>query len=321
MPRPQPSADDFAAIERLGASFRFRFDDTVPSQRLSIEGGVPILFSNAPQDASDDLPGNGCGADMRAAYPDARTPYEPLVTAFFLWLAQQQRSLRMIDVGALWGHTSFVAESLFDEAVLHLFEMNPLTSGVLERNIALNSRSGIQCSLHNVLLSNVDTHTDVVFRHYTARYETTTGSSGGKPLSKAKVLRENLKTRLKRAFGGTPRGTFQTRTMQVARLDTLFANGAFRPDVLKIDVEGSQFDILTGAERLLATARPIVLVEFDRPGAANYVGQSNRQVVALMARWGYRCVWGDHRRRDGTLQQIDADSALDLETNSLGIFY
>jgi FkbM family methyltransferase len=312
------NAGDLSEIQALAANFSFEFDDAEPRQTLRIDNYRPIRFSNEPEDLSDELPGNGCGQDMRHAYPSGSEPYEPVVTAFFIWLSKRIESLHLIDIGALWGHTSFVAASMFDNATVHMFEMNPLTASILQKNLELNVRPGVSYALHNILLSDEDVSSTVTFKHYTARYGE---GQGGRSISKTKILRENAKTRLRKIFGGKSRGTFMRRPMHVARLDTIFLDSNFRPDVIKIDVEGSQYKILSGAKSLIESARPLVLVEFDRPGAANDIGRTNREVVAMMGEWGFKCAWCDHRRRSGALRSIDATTSENMEVNSLGVFY
>jgi FkbM family methyltransferase len=52
------------------------------------------------------------------------------------------------------------------------------------------------------------------------------------------------------------------------------------PDVLKIDVEGAEAGVLRGAEKLLTTARPVVLCEAN--------ADSRAEVSAILSRHGYR---------------------------------
>lgn len=49
--------------------------------------------------------------------------------------------------------------------------------------------------------------------------------------------------------------------VEVTTLDDVLATGARPPDVVKLDVEGSEADVLRGAQRLLAEHGPVVVVE------------------------------------------------------------
>jgi FkbM family methyltransferase len=78
----------------------------------------------------------------------------------------------------------------------------------------------------------------------------------------------------------------ETFATEVTTLDEEVASRGFRPDAVKIDVEGNELDVLLGASTLLA-ARPVVFMELHldllerrgvRPGA----------VVELLSGCGYR---------------------------------
>jgi hypothetical protein len=53
----------------------------------------------------------------------------------------------------------------------------------------------------------------------------------------------------------------------VLSLDGYLAHAALRPNLVKIDVEGAEWEVLRGAQRMLLEARPIVLVEIHDRGA------------------------------------------------------
>jgi len=52
------------------------------------------------------------------------------------------------------------------------------------------------------------------------------------------------------------------------------------PDVIKMDIEGSEFDALLGGEELLAAKRPVMLLEV--------YAHIREDVTRLLRRWGYR---------------------------------
>jgi FkbM family methyltransferase len=309
---------DIEKLRAITASLSIEFVDGQDRQEVLIEDGCPIYFSSSIRDHSENLPGGSCGENMRAAYASFDKPYEPLVTAFFHLIRDEIADLNMVDVGALWGHTSLVAASLIPNSTIHLFEMNPITTLALSKNIEINHHLKANFKIQNILLSNVDTSTQVTFKHYTARYG---DSQGGSKLSRLKIFRENLKSLLKRSLRREGKGDYMTLKMRVASLDNYCVENKFIPNLIKIDVEGSQYDILLGAQKLIANNHPILLVEFDTSDSANNIGKSNRDVVRLMQSLGYQCVWGDHRKRNTTLHYIDASTELDIEVNSLGIFY
>lgn len=60
-----------------------------------------------------------------------------------------------------------------------------------------------------------------------------------------------------------------TQTVSVRRLDALVAEGLApaRPDLLKVDVEGHEFDALRGAGQTIAAARPAIVFEYNERAA------------------------------------------------------
>jgi len=82
------------------------------------------------------------------------------------------------------------------------------------------------------------------------------------------------------------RGTKQFRVPAIA-LDTFCDSAGLRPDILKMDVEGAEYDVLIGAERTIGRYRPKLLIElhhFDGNLAAH-------PVPDLLTSWGYRIQW------------------------------
>lgn len=70
-------------------------------------------------------------------------------------------------------------------------------------------------------------------------------------------------------------------SVEIKTLDGMLARGALPPpDIIKIDVEGAEGMVLKGAERTLATAKPIILAEI-------HSARLMREVKALLERHGY----------------------------------
>jgi FkbM family methyltransferase len=82
------------------------------------------------------------------------------------------------------------------------------------------------------------------------------------------------------------RGTKQFRVPAIT-LDTFCDSAGLRPDILKMDVEGAEYDVLIGARKTIVRYRPALLIElhhFDGNLAAH-------SVPDLLAGWGYRIQW------------------------------
>jgi len=91
-------------------------------------------------------------------------------------------------------------------------------------------------------------------------------------------------------FGNTVMGgVAEVRTVVTLSLDELL-DATFRPQVIKIDVEGAEMDVLAGANRVLQEVRPTILLE---------VSQSQQRAVAeLFSRYKYDVLDGSKRPAD-----------------------
>jgi FkbM family methyltransferase len=74
---------------------------------------------------------------------------------------------------------------------------------------------------------------------------------------------------------------FERLTVAVERLDDALPDG-FRPAFVKIDVEGAELEVLTGALETLRTFQPVVAFEHGR-GSADHYGTEPGDVFALLA--------------------------------------
>jgi FkbM family methyltransferase len=78
-----------------------------------------------------------------------------------------------------------------------------------------------------------------------------------------------------------------TTTVPVTTLDALRDRQGFRPNVLKVDVEGFELEVLRGAGRVLAEDRPILFLEIHGSMLAAR-GLAPRAVLDLVREAGYR---------------------------------
>lgn len=74
-------------------------------------------------------------------------------------------------------------------------------------------------------------------------------------------------------------GSRQQLSVKTARLDTL-SQQYWSPDIVKIDVEGGEYGVLSSGENLLTTIRPIIMCEVS--------GENRKQVTALLKSKKYK---------------------------------
>jgi FkbM family methyltransferase len=74
--------------------------------------------------------------------------------------------------------------------------------------------------------------------------------------------------------------------METASIDELIESGLVPPDIIKIDVEGHEFEVLKGARNLLFTRKPLLSLELH-PGLIERKGASALQIAEYLEEAGY----------------------------------
>lgn len=82
-------------------------------------------------------------------------------------------------------------------------------------------------------------------------------------------------------FGGVSLGAANGEEVQLVTIDSL---GVPRLRLLKVDVEGMEHDVVTGARATIERLKPALYVENDRP-------ERSRQLISLLFDLGYRLWW------------------------------
>lgn len=160
---------------------------------------------------------------------------------------------RVWDVGANLGFFSLLAARLTGPGGhVVAFEPVPGNAAAVRKNAELNGFGGI-----------VEVREEAVSSH-----------AGHAPLH---VVADASWSHL--ADRGEHRLTRETVEVPTVTLDELVASGTLAPpDLLKIDVEGSEVDVLRGARAVLAKHRPVVVCELH---------ETNREVAAQLRGAGY----------------------------------
>lgn len=87
--------------------------------------------------------------------------------------------------------------------------------------------------------------------------------------------------------------TDKSELVEVVTIDGL---GLSSVDFLKIDVEGYEFEVITGAEQTIRSYKPVMIVE-QKPAQAERYGRGRYDAVGLLKSWGMKQaveIGGDH---------------------------
>lgn len=86
-------------------------------------------------------------------------------------------------------------------------------------------------------------------------------------------------------------------------LDDYFSAQDTAPDVITMDVEGSELRVLRGAEQLLRTKRPLVFVSVHPESMALHYGDYENELHYYMEQLGYKAEWLAHDHETHYLYQ------------------
>jgi len=143
-----------------------------------------------------------------------------------------------VDVGANIGvYSVLAAHKIGTEGRVVSFEPNPRTAEILRANALLTgvaSNDAATIEVNEIALGNRSEKTNLMFME---------NMTGG-----AYISNEREATRSERGWSNVP--------VTVERWDDFF-DGDFKPDVVKLDVEGHEVDAMAGADGLLCREGPI----------------------------------------------------------------
>jgi FkbM family methyltransferase len=159
------------------------------------------------------------------------------------------------DIGANVGFFSLIGSRLVgDSGRVYAFEPAPGNAAAIRENIGLNG-------MHNA--------------------EVIESAVGAEPGREKLLLVEDLSWSHLESQGWHPR-TSTTLEVDVVTIDQLVAEGRIRPpDVVKIDVEGSEIDVIHGMRETLTRHKPTLVCELH---------ETNDAFLAAMEEVGYRAV-------------------------------
>lgn len=164
------------------------------------------------------------------------------------------------DIGANIGWYSIYLEKLFKGLRIHAFEPVKTTYEQFLKNMALNQTGPLRAN--NFGLADACRTVDFYV---------------SPSLLAASSLADTFESRDKIRIQS-----------EVRRLDDYCRENAVAPDLIKCDVEGAEFLVFKGAEKILSEARPVVMTELLRKWAKRFDYHPN-DVIQYFSDKGYAC--------------------------------
>ena len=179
--------------------------------------------------------------------------FEPALQEILV--AQLHSGMVFYDIGANVGFLAILAAHLVGKTgQVHCFEPLPANVEQIRHNAGLNQFG--QIIVHSVALAQIDSSAS-----FRVSERPTFGALSNSPMEVDKQI--------------------ATIDVAVRRLDSMFDEGNLAaPNVIKIDIEGSELDFLAGSERVLRRFRPLLLMELHG---------TNDGVARWLAKLAYDC--------------------------------
>lgn len=216
----------------------------------------------------------------------AEGPYEAFQANLLFKLGQQSKEF--LDIGANMGYYTLGMPRINPDLKVHSFEPQPVTYKTLVRNLELNSLSG-NVTTHNCGLGAENS----VLTMFIPRF---TGSGGG---SFANLHVEE----------GEPE-VFET---PVYSLDK-YLDSQSAPDLVKVDVEGFEFEVMLGGQETVSRNKPTIVIELLRKWMKPF-GRHPQDVIDLLVPRGYLV----YSIQENGLEAIRIIDDSTIETNFLFI--
>jgi FkbM family methyltransferase len=184
--------------------------------------------------------------------------YEEIETAFVR--RHVAPGMAVLDVGANLGwFTAHLALLVGPEGRVDAFEPRSDLLHLLKKTIAENRLSNV--TTHNIALGSQNSYGQMIWSEHDI-------NPGGTNLVSADFAAPGIT--------GQP--------VAVKTLDTCIAHHV---DFVKMDVEGAELLVFKGAERILATDRPLILVEINPSNLIRTSGVSATEFGQFVEKWGY----------------------------------
>jgi FkbM family methyltransferase len=213
--------------------------------------------------------------------------HEPATLAAF-WAAHQTREIRTVfDCGALFGYFTLFALTALDAQVT-AFEVHRGAIPDLIANVAPYAKV-VPCAVSDRCAEN-----EKVWMSGFNMYEEPTGGWGNLVLEPG-AMKERGEGNRGRGF---MRANFTT-------LDA-YCEKHSAPDLLKIDVEAYQAKAIQGGLGMIASHKPMIVIELHDPEKIARMGTTNLDTIQPLFDLGYTGYWcGNFRDKDASFEEVN----------------
>ncbi len=178
-----------------------------------------------------------------AAYPDGNTDVRMIEDI----KNSNPEGKVIFDVGTFIGASSLVfAKMVGEKGKIVGFEPNPYNRERIEQNFDLNKKLASRITISSVALSNIDGNMIM-----TMSKEIDNGHSSTSRLNQSHPTLHNNQLP----------SDFEEISVETKRLDNYVKETSLYPDIIKIDIEGAEYEFLEGGRETIHKYRPVLYIE------------------------------------------------------------
>lgn len=193
-----------------------------------------------------------------------------------------------VDIGAHLGYYTILASNKLTNGEVVSFEMDKTNYNILMKNIALNKCTNVKA--HNSAVTNY-----VGISKYVTNIILTS------VMSRLDKRIENNKKKSKKV-------------VKAITLNEFFKENYSKPDVIKIDVEGSEMNVLNGMDKILDQKKKLTMFIEIHPGfLKNKFQSSSKEVIDKLLEKGFNIIQIKNfrgKKEDLTFKKINSNSKL-----------
>jgi FkbM family methyltransferase len=203
--------------------------------------------------------------------------HEPVATKLFLEYIKSNS--QVLDIGGHLGYFSCIAGKLANKGTVNVFEVDPKCIGLINKNLEINGLTNV--TVRNCAVSN---------QNESVKIRKLTNPNPGLVINSG--LRENY---------------IEVKSITVD--DFVFRNN-IKPDFIKIDVEGAEWNVLSGMKNVLAQDNLTMLVEIHVDKLRQHFNVDYKDCLDILLNNGFTLENINHRSTASSFKIADKNTIL-----------
>lgn len=207
--------------------------------------------------------------------------HEPIATKLFINYIHENS--QVLDIGSHLGYFTCIAGKLADKGIVNAFEVDPKCLTLINKNIVING-------LNNVTVNNLAVSDKNEFIRIPVEEKPNPGLVINSQLNEKYIEVKSID------------------------LDHFIQEKNIKPDFIKIDVEGAEWNVLNGMKQLLQQDRLVMLIEIHAEKLKKYFNADYKDCIDILLQNGFTLENTDHRLNESAFKPVGIDTVLETDT-------